>query len=69
MGFEKADQFGQEFGRPGAGAKLVRPDSGQVDETAGPPVIVERLHERGKREHLRVVRRFVAHGLEERPKG
>ena len=38
-----------------AGAKLVRPDSGQVEESPGPPFVAERCRKRIEREREGVV--------------
>ena len=50
MRFEEADHGRKQRRIGGAAAKLVRPDSGQVEEAAGPPLVAERCRKRGKRE-------------------
>lgn len=42
MRFEEADERGEKLRLAGPGAKLVCPDSGQIDETARPPRVTER---------------------------
>ena len=39
-----------------AGAKLVRPDSGQVEESPGPPFVAERCRKSGKGQCVNVLR-------------
>ena len=63
MCLEEREQGRQQRRLAEPSAKLVCPDSGQFDETVGPPRIIERLDERGQREHFGIIMRFVAHGL------
>jgi len=42
MRFEEADQRHEQTGLACSRTKLVRPDSGQVEEALRPPVIAER---------------------------
>lgn len=48
MGFEEADQCGEQGGLGGALAKLACADSGQLDEPVGPPAVTKRCRERGE---------------------
>jgi two-component system cell cycle response regulator DivK len=53
--FEETQQRGEKRRISGPGAKLVRPDSGQVEEPLRPPPAAERCGERGKGESNRIV--------------
>ena len=56
---EEPDQGGEERGVAGAPAQLIRPDSGQVEEPPGPPLVTERCSKRAERERLGVMRRVI----------
>jgi hypothetical protein len=62
--FEKSDETGKQRGLSRAAAKLVCPDSGQVEEAPGPPVMPERCRKRGQRESVGINVTFVCHGVE-----
>ena len=64
MRLEKAQQRGEQ-GRIGCPrAKLVRPDSGQVDEPLRPPLGPKRCRKRGEGNSNRIVWTMLQHGLE-----
>jgi len=56
---EETDERGKQpwFTRPGA--KLVRPDSGQVEETVGPATIPERCRKSGKGQCVNILRGII----------
>jgi hypothetical protein len=62
--FEKSDEAGKQRGLSRAAAKLVCPDSGQVEEAPGPSVMPERCRKRGQRESVGINVTFVCHGVE-----
>ena len=64
MRLEKAQQRCKQgrIGRPLP--KLVRPDSGQVDEPLRPPLGPKRCRKRGEGNSYRIVWTMVRHGLE-----
>ena len=64
MRFEEGDQRREQAGVGRLGAKLVRPDSGQVEEPAGPAVVGKRCRKRGESNRLRIVWRSGLHGLD-----
>ncbi len=59
MRLEKAQECGEQRGLGRAGAKLVRPDSGQIDEPPGPALAPERCRKRGKGQHEWVGRGII----------
>jgi hypothetical protein len=65
MCFEEADQGGEQRGLVRPAAKLLCPDSGQVEEAAGPPFVAERCRKRGKGKGMGIVWRLGRHGLEQ----
>ena len=48
MGFEEAYDSGEQRRFADSAAKLVCPDSGQVDEPLSPPLVTKRCRKRGK---------------------
>ena len=50
MPLEEAEERCQQLWLPRASAKLVSPDSGQVEEALRPTIVSERCGKRGKRE-------------------
>ena len=48
MRLEEADERGKQSRFAGSGAKLVRPNSGQVEEPMGPAAVDERCRKSGK---------------------
>ena len=50
MALEEAEERCQQLWLPRASAKLVSPDSGQVEEPLRPTVVAERCGKRAKRE-------------------
>ena len=48
MRFEEADDAGEQRGFADTAAKLVCPDSGQVDEPLSPSLVTKRCRKRGK---------------------
>ena len=55
MRLEKPQQGGEQRGIAGSGAKLVCPDSGQVEEPLSPPLLANRCRKRGKRERKGII--------------
>ena len=49
MRFEKPQQRGKKRRLARSGAKLVCPDSGQIEEPLRPPLVAERCRKRGER--------------------
>jgi len=56
---EEAQQGRQERRIGGAAPKLVRPDSGQVEEPAGPALLAERCRKCGEGKSYRILWRIV----------
>ena len=69
MRFEKADQGREQRRVCRSGAKLVCPDSGQVDEPLSPPPVTERCRKRGKRERKGIIWRGRKQDLDIRLNG
>ena len=63
MRFEEGDQRREQAGVGRLGAKLVRPDSGQVEEAVGPSLVAKRCRKRGKGNGQRIIWRLVGHAL------
>ena len=63
MSFKKAQEGCKQIRFRSPAAKLVCPDSGQVDEPLSPPSITKRCRKRGKGDSLRVRWRIVKQGL------
>ena len=61
--FEEADESRKKLCFPGSAAKLVCPDSGQVDEPLSPSRVTKRCRKRGKGNNLRVGWRISKQGL------
>ena len=55
MSFEEAKQRGEEVAIARAGAQLVGPDSGQVEEPLRPTLVTERCRQRGEGKSHRIV--------------
>jgi hypothetical protein len=55
MRFEEGDQRGQQHRVGGAPPKLIRPDSGQVEEALRPPLVTKRCRQRGEGKSLSVI--------------
>ena len=64
MRFEESKQRRKQNPIAGPGPKLIRPDSGQVQEPVGPAFVRKRCSQRCKREGLRVSWRLRAHHLD-----
>ena len=64
MRFEETQQCAKQrrIGRPFS--KLVRPDSGQIDEPLSPPLGPKRCRKRGEGNSYRIVWTMLRHGLE-----
>ena len=62
--FEEREQRRKQRWFAGAAAKLVCPDSGQVEEPAGPPLVGERCSESRERERMGIIWRRARHGLD-----
>ena len=63
MGFEEAKQRRKKLGLTEAPAKLVCPDSGQVDEPLGASSVTKRCRKRGKGGSFWVCWRIREQGL------
>jgi len=55
VSLEEAKQSGEEFRLSGAGAQLIGPDSGQVEESLRPTLVTERCRQRGEGKRHRIV--------------
>ena len=64
MRFEESDQRGEERRVVRPAPKLVCPDSGQLEEPAGPAVVSERCSQCCKRKCLRIGWRLHGHRLD-----
>jgi len=64
MRFEKTNQPGEERRVTSPAPKLVCPDSGQVEEPAGPAVVKKRCSQCCKRKCLRIGWRLHGHRLD-----
>jgi two-component system cell cycle response regulator DivK len=62
MCFQEAKRRRQQYGVAGAAAELVRPDSGQIEESLRPPFLAKRCRERGQRKRDGIII-VVQHGL------
>ena len=63
MRFKEADQCGEKHRIAGPAAKLVCPDSGQVDEPLCPPRITKRYSQCSECEGVRIGWRIGGQGL------
>ena len=63
MGFEEPDQRRKQLRLAKPRAKLLCPDSGQVDEPLSPPIVTQRCRKRGKGDSLRVSWRMIEQSL------
>jgi hypothetical protein len=69
MRFEKTQERCQQGRLGGAGAKLVRPNSGQVEKALRPTLFSERCRERREAESDRVILVFAKQSLEQPSEG
>ena len=64
MGFEEGEKGREQRRVADAAPQLVRPDSGQIEEPARPPLLAERCGKRGKGKRQRIGWSLGLHGLE-----
>ena len=55
MSLQEAKQRGEEVRVSSAGAKLIGPDSGQIEESLRPTLVAERCRKRGEGKCHRIV--------------
>jgi len=55
VSLEEAKQSGEELPVTRAGAQLIGPDSGQVEESLRPTLVTERCRQRGEGKRHRIV--------------
>ena len=63
MCFEERDQRAQQLGLARPAPEFIRPNSGQVQEPAGPTFVAKRCRKRGKGNRQRVIWRLSGHAL------
>ena len=63
MRLQKPDQCGEQAGLSGAGAQLICPDSGQVQEPPRPPFVRKRRRECRKGKRMGIIWRWWRHAL------
>jgi hypothetical protein len=61
---EKGDHRGEQPGIGGARSKLVRPNSGQVEQALRPALVAERCRKRGEGNSHRIIWCLGLHSLE-----
>ena len=64
MRLQKGDQGAEERRLPSSAAKLVCPDSGQVEEALRPALVAKRCRKRGKGKSHRIIWCLGIHALE-----
>ena len=69
MRLQETQERSKKRGFAGSAAKLIRPNSGQVEQSLRPAVVAERCRKRGEGNHHRVIWRLGCHSLETAPSG
>ena len=54
MALEKPEHGREEIGLPDPLPKLIRPDSGQIEKSLGPPFVTKRCRKSGKTDYRRI---------------
>ena len=69
MRLEEGDKRGQQGRLARPGSKLIRPDSGQVEEPSRPSRIAKRCRKRGKGKRARIIWSVARHSLQASARG